>query len=823
MKTYLGLIPRNLIKNKKRTLALAVSIMLSIVLITSTEILIKSVVNSSMRDNQMIMGKYHASYMGMPYFSIDKVKQNKKVDRVATTSLIAQCKSGESVIEMYGMDGETIDLLSMKLVDGKYPQKQGEAIVEKWVLNKIKPNAKIGDKISIECSIFKISETDRKSKQIIEFTICGVLENTSIGRDIGVGKIYTSFDEAEKIVDRKDMSYYQYFTVKKDLPIRDTAENLKDEFGTEGMGRYRVNKNYLSVIDMSKNAKEVVFFMDIIIALIASIMIYNIFNISIAERLKYFGLLRSIGITEFQIKSLVFGEAIILGVIFIPLGILAGINITELLINITGGSIGNRTLVVDSNTYNITMITIAGFLSIIAASYKPAKLASKVSPIEALSENDVIEDDIKKEGFMQKTIRICSGYTGNLAYMNIKRNRRRFFATAVSISMGVMLFISINYFIDSIDPINEVKREVGSDYIIKLKDLRENIGYSENEINHIKNIGGVKNIKKYIYVSGRVDVKVDKLTKEGIEVGEKYGLINGDKCNISVDIIGCSRREIEEFKKQLNIKDMSASKKPEALLVQNINNKRLTNIENSEEFEIVRAIRDTPNWKHIKGEFKIVGLLSHVPFRLGFYDTDLILIAEEEKVRQAFGVNGYQRITLDVNRNMDNNEIKKEINNIITAQKGNVLISYYDEVQRIKTTKSQLIAILYALFCITLAVALVNIINTISMNVITRKREFGMLRAIGMTREQLRIMIIKEGMIYGFAGSVLGSLLGVFLSFLIYKAANGNMLQNMLWEVHYGMIMVVFLISMTVTTITTLIPLRRATITNIVESIRGIE
>lgn len=823
MKTYLGLIPRNLIKNKMRTLALAVSIMLSIVLITSVEILIRSVINSSMKDNEILMGKYHASYMGIPYFSIDNIKQNKKVDRVTTISLVSQSKIGEGTVEIYGMDEEAIDLLSMKLVEGKYPQKKEEAAVEQRVLNKIKPNAKIGDKISIECSIFKIAETDRKNKQIIEFTLCGVLENTNIGREMGAGKIYTSFDGAEKIVDRKDTAYFQYFTVKKGASIRDTVEALEDELSDEGMGRFRANESYLRVIDIAEGSKKVTFFMDLVVALIASIMIYNIFNISVAERLKHFGILRSIGITEFQIKSLVLGEAIILGVVFIPLGILAGINITELLIDINGGHFSNRSLVVDSSTYNATMITIVGFLSIIAASYKPAKLASKVSPIEALSENEVLKDDIKEEGFLQKFIRICYGYTGNLAYMNIKRNRRRFFATAVSISMGVMLFISINYFVDSIDPVKEVRKEISSDYIINLIGRGDNIGYIDSEINDIKNIYGVKNIEKYVYISATGDIKKEKLTKEGIDFGEKYGLIKGDICEVATAIIGCSKDKMQELKKQLNINEIDTNEKPGVILVQNINNKRMTNLEKGEEVKVVWSLRGTPNWKHIKGIFKTISVLDDVPFNLGYYDTDLILIAEEGKVRQAFGVNGYQKITVDVNGNVDNNKMKEEINNIISSQKGSELISYYDEVQKVKVAKFQLITILYALLCITLLVALVNIINTISMNIITRKREFGLLRAIGMTKSQLRTMIIKEGMIYGFVGSVLGSLLGVFLSFLIYKAASGEVFQNMLWEVHYGTIALVFIVSMVVTTITALIPLRRTTSTNVVEAIRGIE
>jgi putative ABC transport system permease protein len=113
------------------------------------------------------------------------------------------------------------------------------------------------------------------------------------------------------------------------------------------------------------------------------------------------------------------------------------------------------------------------------------------------------------------------------------------------------------------------------------------------------------------------------------------------------------------------------------------------------------------------------------------------------------------------------------------------------------------------------------------MNVITRKREFGMLRAIGMTRGQIRRMTVIEGITYGFSGALLGSILGVIFSYFIYLGARGSIILSLAaelkWQIHYIVISIVFVITMLITTVSTLIPLKRTTSMEVVEAIRAIE
>jgi ABC-type lipoprotein release transport system permease subunit len=326
----IGIIPRNLIKNKKRTISIAVSIILSIILITSVEILIRSAVKAVIENNARVTGEYHAAYRNVRKKYLDILGQNEKVSRIGTTALVGYGKYNEYEMEINGIDQEAIDLLNLELLEGSFPKDKNDIVIEKWILEKVYPGKKVGDKIIVPCGIFKRSAGKIEDIKNMEFTLSGVMENLMGTRSVNQGKAYLSLEGAENIIGSEEILYKQYFTVKDSYPIESATQDFDMEYENKRFGDYEINDRYVALLNTGEKSKHVVIIIDIIIAFAASVMIYNIFNISIVERLKQFGLLRSIGITPLQIKGLVIGEGIALGVIFIPFGIAAGVNIVKL-------------------------------------------------------------------------------------------------------------------------------------------------------------------------------------------------------------------------------------------------------------------------------------------------------------------------------------------------------------------------------------------------------------------------------------------------------------------------------------------------------------
>lgn len=841
MRTYLGLIPRNLIKNGKRTIALAVSIVLAVTLITSVEILVSGVVNNGVTSSEEHLGKFYAYYMNIFSKNLNRLKQDDRINKSGIKSILGYSKLGNNTISLNGIDEEAIDLIDLKLLEGSYPKKLNEVVVEDSIYKKLFNDKKIGDKIKLTFEVQRLDTRQgiiSKNNENFELVLCGVVHNPLGSNAMEAGRIYIGQRDAENIVKPEDMIYDFYFTTKDNLPVRDTIQYFNDRYKDLKIGlgerditqQYKINTARIDMIEMYNKSKKVVVIIDIIIALAAAILIYNIFNISIAERVRHFGLLRSIGITPSQIKIIVFGEAILLGIVFIPIGILVGIKASTLLMSLVGG-VGNRMIAVDSSSYNITTITIAAFISIITASYKPAKTASSISPLEAMKNSiEVLKNEEKKESIIEKLINNIFGYTGKMAYMNLSRNKKRFIATVVSISMGVTIYIGINYFIDSIDPVKSAKSDKESDFVLFNEAHEENIGFSNGEINEIKSIPGVKNVKERNLLYAFTELKEDKMNEEGIKEVEFQDnptirkVENTGMYRLRVHIIGCSKGEMDAIRKKIKNEDINNDKNiPELFLVQNKSYKKITNIIKGDKIDIEWGVRKNNDYDDLKGSFVIGEIIDEIPIKLSRSEGELVAIAAEEDIEKMFSLNGYKRVSIDVDKGADVKQIEDKLKSIAACYRKGKLSSLREDLENTRRLKHQMIITLYALFVVIAMFVLINIINTISMNIITRKQEFGMLRAIGMTKHQLTQMIIKEGLIYGITGSIFGSLFGIFISYLIFKGVSNIDLNEAKWTIEYGVIATAFIATAIITAISTVIPLRRATSMNVIEAVRSVE
>lgn len=835
----LDIIPRSLIKNKRRSISIAISIILSIILITSMEILIRSLVAAGVEARGEFAGKYHASYRNVYKRNLDVLQGDNRVEDIGVTAFLGYAALGQNKLEVSGIDEMAINILCLELMEGNYPVLDDEIVIEKWILDKYYPGIKVGDKIKFHLKYSSRMENDTSKIKEVELTLSGILDNIMDARITGAGKGYLTMKGAEKIIPAESIRYKQYFTIKNNYPIEKTIENVNDRYEKNIFGDYEINTPYLSVINASQNSRVIVIIIDIIIAFIASIMIYNIFNISINERIKQFGLLKSIGITPLQMKGIVIGEAILLGMFCIPIGIVFGINLTKLLFNTIGiGGFNGTNLVIDSKTYSVGTISITGFLSLILASYKPAKLAAKVSPIEALrSENPVKKYINIYKNNEVKNNKYFIGYIGKMAYKNIRRNKKRFIATVMSISMGVAIFIAVNYLIDGIDPMKEIKKRIRSDYIIQLNNLNDRLGYSDDEIEKISEVEGIKKVSKYKFLRANAELKIDNMTEYGIKTEDSFAETSDYKksriamgrYDVNGAVIGCNKENMEEIQHSL-VSDVSKDLRtdiPGVFLVQNLNGNKMINLKAGDIIKLQWGLRGYPEWQNIYIDVQIIGILNENPFKMGGTEEGFILITDESNIENMFGINGYQRILIDIDEGTSDIALmENNLENMAASQKSGSLVSFREELEAYERVMKQITIILYVIFAIAAITALVNITNTISMNVITRKREFGMLRAIGMTKGQIRKMIIVEGLAYGFAGTLIGSIFGIAFSYLIYYGMGGSifsLIAELEWQINYFIICMILMITMLLTTTTTLIPLKRTTSMEIVEATRAVE
>ena len=234
------------------------------------------------------------------------------------------------------------------------------------------------------------------------------------------------------------------------------------------------------------------------VIMIGSILvIYNSFAISVSERKKQFGMLSSIGATKKQIKKSVIYEGAILGSIGIPLGIISGILGIGITLNIVNNLL--KPMFLESMT-NISLHLIVSWQAIVIATVLiaitiylsvviPTKRASKISPIEAIRGNNEIKMKAKKLK-TPKIFRKLFGIEGEMALKNLKRSRKKYRTTVISLMISIILFISVSGFVGYMyGGFDSMYRSVDYDYLMRV--------YGEDKDNQIKELKNAQ-VKYYL-------------------------------------------------------------------------------------------------------------------------------------------------------------------------------------------------------------------------------------------------------------------------------------------------------------------------------------
>ena len=295
MKSYRQITDKYLKHNKKRSILTICGIILSVALITSIGLFIKSMQNTFLQEAISSNGSYHISISKEDDEAYDKIYNNPKIDKVGLKESIDSVSlRDDKKINITQFNKNALELLPYKSIKGELPKKNGEIALESWILNYMDGKPKLG-------SIIRIKLNSGKEK---EFKITGLIKNNSSnqleGRALGI--VYSDkFNINNSTI---------YATISEKADISDTIRDLKGKFK-----ELESNEEVLRLLGEGQNEninKSLYQIAGIIIGVvvIATIaVIYNSFQISVIERIKQFGLLRAVGATQKQIRKIVLREA----------------------------------------------------------------------------------------------------------------------------------------------------------------------------------------------------------------------------------------------------------------------------------------------------------------------------------------------------------------------------------------------------------------------------------------------------------------------------------------------------------------------------------
>ncbi|WP_346896959.1 ABC transporter permease [Clostridium sp. UBA7503] len=515
---YKSISIRYIKQNKKRTILTLIGIILSLSLVATIGLFITSAEKSQIDDIKRADGvSFHIGFSSYTEDILTKVVNNPSVERYGIMENGDTVSYNDINITICKMDKGATELFKYSIKEGRMPENENEIAIDQWAKDHIKENLDLQEKLTIG------------EKQ---YTIVAFLKNDIYSQREKSSKAFTFSNNPTngrllvEISPKADFSS----TFKK-LTDLTTEDKLIKNHALIRMNQMKSNKALIAAACIA-----------IVIVVSATIIvIYNSFQINVAERLKQFGLLRSIGATKKQIKKIVFREASILLIIAIPIGIIVslgaiyGINyIFKLLLK---GD--NPISLVGIDPMVLLISAIITTLAVYISSLIPANFVGKISPLAAISSRVVIKKDvIKKKKY--PTLKKIFNYKVVMAVKNIRRNPGRCQTMILSIVVSSALFITFTSFMDEVFM---VKGPSGSYQIIDLEVSKESDNNKEkseldnNLLSQLKSLSNIDKVYvKYSNLFGFTEVPEDKRISETGDIykRQKYGNIYKDGIDIEL-------------------------------------------------------------------------------------------------------------------------------------------------------------------------------------------------------------------------------------------------------------------------------------------------
>ena len=802
---------KNLKLNKKRTIVTIIGIMLSVALITAVASMYASGIKSLIKYETLIKGDFHTAFYNVPTSDIDKFVNNRNIEKLNITEGLGYAKvdsknEDKPYAYLKGFTKDALNNLSVRLVKGRLPENTNEIVIPTHLKTNGRLDLKLNDSITLEVGKridskgSELSQSDKyqntAGEQLVEmqtktYKIVGIIERpaTNIEYYTAPGYTFITYIDSKNLSGNVDI--YAKFTkdgvknwdktianilgVSQVLFRKVYNQEIESEKLTEQLKktyRFDINKylidletNPISSTSMGDLGK-VLAIVIVIIVFTSIFCIKNSFDISITEKIRQYGMLRSIGATKKQIKRNVFYEATILGLIGIPLGIILGCLATYILIIISNYYLidviqtGFKLELVFS-TYAILVAIILGIITIYFSALKSATRASKVSEIDSIRNSANLKISSKKIK-SPKYIKKLFGIGGVISFKNLKRNKKKYRTTIISITVSTFVFIALYSFMEL--AFQNVNNELKvSDFNISLSTNAIN-DYSYSKFLKTVNLSGVEDYA--ILRNSELSFTGSHSSKEYLEY---FGTKKENDAEEDITIFAIGKKQYDKYIKSLglnydDIKDKGILFDKQYITSYDKNNNKISKNIRVYDFSKGDVITSTNNQLNLE-----IGAISSIePDFLKWLSNSYLIISDEmfDKIAKTNNLDIYYKAS-----NAD--KLQDELDSYLSGESYN--IDNKEENVRIMNNLFTLIAIfLYGFIIVISLIGITNIFNTITTNMELRKQEFAMLKSIGMTSKEFKRMIRLESLFMGIKSLLFGILIGIILSYLIYLSSDSD-------------------------------------------------
>ena len=778
----------NLRKNKSRNILIGIAIALTAFLLTMLPTVVMGNLSLEFEAVNELYSPVHGVYRNVDDETAARMAQDETFEAVGLREQAGRMyfSNKDIVASMLCFDETALELSKMELEEGKFPEKADEIVVSPGCLKAMGLKGNVGDRIKVPYQPMRKGKFLEATER--EFTITGMTEDTPEALEKGFFAPMVSEAFAKETIPEGEHAYEVYFQLRgiEGMPTDKIEERIKltgERYGISEVDTAE-NTEYLTAnyVDTALYTGLGVLLAAIVLAGILTI--YSIYYVSMLDKVKEYGKLRAIGATKGQIRKLVCREGFAVAAIAVPTGIaaglLSGILLLKALVNSSISS--NRALGEEMKVIleNGDVSLVKGWIILLAAAVSlatvyvslltPMHKASKITAMEALRYQGGEKGKRKRtarKGFDELSI-------PKLTISNLGRNKRRTAVTILSLGATGILFVTAATICNCMNAEDITRESIRRDIKVAidyeeddemhpewaLNQIQQNNPMTEELRLRIEKIDGVTSVETSLKTVG----KIDKAKGNGNEMPE--GGVKEHSGKIAPDEINCEVKGLDdEAMKELSRYVTEGSLDDPSI-------KGGTGVIYSES----TLKQEHPDWKVgdklllqvMDGEkirerqVTLAALSKALPSLMGYY---MVMPEGALKNMCSSDITYYWDISVESGKE---DRAEKEISELISDAEVLEMSTFREENKASEKAIRYTLYGCYGILAIFGLIGILNLINTMINSVHVRKKELGMLQAIGMSGRQTVYMLQLEGLFYT-AGTLAVSLgLGSILGYAVF-------------------------------------------------------
>ncbi len=772
-------------KKKRNSILTIVAIILTATLLSAVFTIGMSLADSM--ENMMLKSSGRSSQVCFQYLTDEEAQRIAKhslIESYGVSRLVGGAKIGEAqnlLCEVRTSDENYAEYSYSKSTTGRLPQSENEVSVVSWMLDEMGLQHELGEMISLEIDMGRYKET-------VELVLCGFWEGNKNLQPYGTA--YISETLAQKLLkgvnieqDSRNQGYYGLVQLEANLTCATSTlrEGVNEIISDLGLNYEKIspliNTGYL---DSSIDGEMVVAALLLVAVIFISgyLLIYNTIYISIIKNINFYGRLKSIGATRKQIRQLVNMNGLILSCVGIPIGLFMGYWLGVYLLPRVIGITVADTVSVRLNPISFVLSAILALVAVLCGCHKPANIAGKVSPVEAMR-------------------------------FTRQNNKSKKILVILSISIGLILFNIVYTYVNSFDINKYLQTYIYGDYVIA------NNGYFDAAMKYESD--GSLDEKTLEQIAGLDEMK----SVEKVYFEDGYSEINGEMVRgqiYGMDDYWCSILKENVVEGQFDYDKFLSGDYVLVGYDWDIKGEKLYNIGDTIQFKFEKDPQTEVVYEVMaKINAAKINALSVQYITMPGFSVYLPAGEMSEKLSEPNVL-----LATAMTREGTDTSLRQQVKKIIDQNPNIDFRSRDDYIKEMKDENSQIAVIGFVLCAVIYLIGILNFINTCMTDVYSRNHELAIMKAIGMTNKQVVKMLIWESMKY-----ILG-VLGVFVTIgnlLCYVIVSGASSGSAAYTYRFTWVPLILCFSVTII-IAICIPARaykNITKESVVERLRGCE